>query len=161
MVLAPAGCSLLVFLLSTAPHGVVAADLADQSQSVPPAKERTPETPATEREKALEAARDKLDKHLLEVIDKRRGRPAHASRAGARVRVDDDGRALVDIRARMIGPLARKIERLKGRVVRSSLQYGSLVAWVPLDEIETLATASSILSIDPAPKSITDRIQVR
>ena len=109
---------------------------------------------------ALTPAQRKLDSHLLYEIEVQRGKPRRAIRSGrALVTVDDQGRALVEIRARILTQLGWKIERLRGTVVSASPQYRSMMAWVPLLKLETLASESIVSAIAPAPKSITVRPQ--
>jgi hypothetical protein len=63
------------------------------------------------------------------------------------VTVDGDGRALVEIRARILTQLGRKIERMKGTVVSASPEYRSMIAWVPLLKLEPLAAESIVSAI--------------
>jgi hypothetical protein len=110
----------------------------------------------------LTPAQRKLDSHLLYEIEVRRGKPRRAVRTGlALVTVDDEGRALVEIRARILTQLGWKIERMKGTVVSTSPEYRSMIAWVPLLKLEPLAGESIVSAIAPAPKSITVRPQHR
>jgi len=119
------------------------------------------EQPRTGKERLSEAER-KIDSHVRDEIARRRGhRPRPLSAGLTVVEIDEEGRALVEIRARILTQLQRKIERLKGTVVSSSLDYRSLVAWVPLLKLERLAEEPTVSSIDPAPQSITVRPPIR
>jgi hypothetical protein len=110
----------------------------------------------------LTPAQRKLDSHLRYEIEVQGGKPRRAVRTGlAPVTVDGDGRALVEIRARILTQLGRKIERMKGTVVSASPEYRSMIAWVPLLKLEPLAAESIVSAIAPAPKSITVRPQHR
>jgi hypothetical protein len=115
----------------------------------------------TGKERLSEAER-KIDAHVRDEIARRRGHRSRPLSAGLTVvEIDDEGRALVEIRARILTQLQRKIERLKGTVVSSSPDYRSLVAWVPLLKLEMLAEEPTVSSIDPAPQSITVRPPIR
>ena len=97
----------------------------------------------------------KISARLRAEIDWRRGTAAKPVRVGApAVQLDEHERALVDIRGRIPARLRWKIEALKGTVVSQSLQYRSIVAWVPLRKLETLAQEETVVAIDPAPKSV-------
>lgn len=112
-----------------------------------------PESTVGGADKELTAARRKLDPHLRVAIARRVGSARLPVRAtGGRVRIDDKERALVEIHARILTQLARKIERLNGTVVSSSLDYRSIIAWVPVSKLERLASESTVSAIAPAPK---------
>ena len=106
-------------------------------------------------------SRRKLDSHLLEAIERFRRHNRGASRPGALLSIDREGRALVEIRGRIPTNLARKIARIKGTVVSTSLQYRSVVAWVPLRKLEALADEPTVSAIAPAPKSTTSPTALR
>lgn len=128
----------------------------------PPASGKQPDEQKVPGKKALTPAQRKLDSHLLYEIDVQRGQPRRAVRAGLPlVTLDGEGRALVEIHARILTQLGWKIARLRGTVVSTSPQYRSLIAWVPLLKLETLASESIVSAIAPAPKSITVRPQHR
>jgi hypothetical protein len=166
---------LLAALLLVGPGVVRAAAVPaapiDRDPGQPPAaqdrphpfdKQGTRQDDAQRGKKGLTPAQRKIDSHLREEIASRRGSPGVPARAGRRlVDIDGQGRALVEIRARVLTQLERKIERMKGTVVSSSLEHRSLIAWVPLQKIETLAGESTVSAIAPAPKSITVRPQRR
>jgi len=125
-------------------------------------RDKTPPDKTLGGKDELTPAQRKLDSHLLSEIEVRRGRPRRAVRTGvALVTVDGQGRALVEIRARILTQLGWKIERMKGMVVSTSPQYRSMIAWVPLLKLEPLADESIVSAIAPAPSSITVRPQHR
>ena len=102
----------------------------------------------------LTPAQRKLDPHLRDEIARRVGGARPPLRAtGVRVEIDERKRALVEIRARILTQLARKIERLKGTVVSSSLDDRSMIAWVPVAKLELLADEPTVSAITPAPTS--------
>jgi len=106
----------------------------------------------------LTPAQRKLESHLRAEIARRTGTRRQPVRVGLQiVEIDARDRALVEIRARLLTELGWKVERLKGTIVSSSLAYRSLIAWVPIAKLETLAAESTVSAIVPAPKSITAR----
>jgi hypothetical protein len=105
----------------------------------------------------LTDAERKVDSHLRDEIARRKG-VRQPLRTGLRVvEIDEHDRALVEIRARILSQLGRKIERLKGTIISSSLEHRAMLAWVPLAKLETVAEEATVSSIVPAPKSITVR----
>ena len=96
----------------------------------------------------------KLDPDLRDEIARRVGSAQLPVRVtGRRIEMDGKKRALVEIRARLLTQLARKIERLHGTVVSSSLDYRTMIAWVPVSKLELLAGEPTVSAIAPAPTS--------
>jgi hypothetical protein len=127
--------------------GVACAAAAAQAQGVPDKSKRTP-------------AQRKLDSHLLGEIARRRAHGAHrGGPADPLVRVDHDGRALVEVRAPVTSQLQAKIRRAKGVIVSTSAEYHSILAWVPLLKLEALADDPAVASIVAAPEAMTNRIK--
>lgn len=119
-------------------------------------------TDAPSNKDAPTPAQRKLDSRLRDEIARRSsGVPLPVRAALHRVEIDDKERALVEIRARLLTQLGWRVERLKGTVVSSSLEYRSMVAWVPLAKLEMLAADTTVKAIAPAPKSTNLRSQGR
>lgn len=116
-------------------------------QGVPDKSKRTP-------------AQRKLDSHLLGEIARRQAPGAHADGpADTTVRIDSDGRALVDVRAPVTPELEARIRREKGVIVSTSAPSHSIVAWIPLLKLEALADDPAVVSIVVAPEAVTNRIK--
>lgn len=135
--------------------------LGSQERPVPEPRRGQPKADVDDAADRQARARRKLDSHLLEAIERFRRHNRGASRPGARLSIDRDGRALVEIRGRIPTNLARKIARIKGTVVSTSLQYRSVVAWVPLRKLEALADEPTVSAIAAAPKSTTSPTALR
>jgi hypothetical protein len=73
------------------------------------------------------------------------------------VRIDADGRALVDIRAEVSASLLRTIVHVGGRVVATSAPDRSVIARVPVLRLETLAADPAVRFIEPAAEATTQR----
>lgn len=129
---------LLVFAVSCAASSGAGGRLPDQSS-------RTP-------------AQRKLDSPLLQEIARRQGTPAVApnGRRTSIVQIDQDGRALVDVRAPVTPQLQDTIRALKGTVVSTSARYDSTIAWLPVLQLEALAGDPAIVSIIAATKPLTN-----
>jgi subtilisin-like proprotein convertase family protein len=70
---------------------------------------------------------------------------------------DAKGRVLADVKGDVDAGLQLQIEVAGGEVVRSSSQYKSARAWLPLATLESLAEQASVRSIRPAFAATTDR----
>jgi hypothetical protein len=127
--------------------GAEAACAADLQTSRPSEKEaRTP-------------AQRKINSQLLFEIYRRRG---EAERKGVPpgptdVKIDEAGRALVDVRTEVTPAMEKKIRDLGGVVVSTSSQYNSIIARIPILKLEQLAEDSAIRSIEPAAEAMTNR----
>jgi hypothetical protein len=137
----------LAILLAAAAASAEGACAADFQTSRPSEKEaRTP-------------AQRKINSQLLFEIYRRRG---EAGRKGVPpgptdVKIDDAGRALVDVRAEVTPAIEKKIRDLDGVVISTSSQYQSIIARVPILKLERLAEDPSVRSIEPAAEAITNR----
>src|SRR5258708_3968788 len=105
-------------------------------------------------------AQQKIDSHLLQEIYRRRGQAAEKQIpiGPTGVRIDKSGRALVDVRAPVTPRLEQKIRRIKGIVVSTSVEYLSIVAWVPLMKLESLAEDGTVVAIVPAAEAMTNKV---
>ena len=117
------------------------------SQTVPDKTSRTP-------------AQRKIDSHLLDEIYKRRELAAHKQVPSVEtgIRLDSKGRARVDVRADVTPALLKKVRRLGGVIQSTSVEYRSIVAWVPLLKLEQLAGDPAVSSIQPAAEAATNRL---
>jgi hypothetical protein len=73
------------------------------------------------------------------------------------VRVDADGRALVDVRGDVSASLLRTIVRVGGHIVATSAPDRSVIARVPVLKLETLAADPAVRFIEPAAEATTQR----
>ena len=105
------------------------------------------------------AAQRKIESRLLQVIDARReGKKSPSADASPlSVKLDKQGRALVDIRTEVTAVARRNVTRLGGAIVSTSSEYRSIVAWMPLLTLEQLAGDASVRSIIAAPQATTNR----
>ena len=71
--------------------------------------------------------------------------------------IDADGRVLVDVKGDLGGGLEREIETLNGTVVATSAAYNSVRAWMPLANLEPLASLSYVSAVRPAFQARTNR----
>jgi hypothetical protein len=103
-------------------------------------------------------AQRKIDSQLLYAIYRKRGEAkAKGVPAGEpAVRYDEEGRALITVRARPIGTVVAKIKRLGGTVISQSERYNDIRAAVPLEKLEALAALKEVRAIMPADEAMTN-----
>jgi hypothetical protein len=108
---------------------------------------------------ARTATQRKINSQLLYEIYRHRG---EAKRKGVPpgetgVKIDTRGRALVDVRADVTAGLLARIRARGGTIVSTSREYHSIIARVPLLELERLAANRTVLFIEPAAEAMTVR----
>jgi hypothetical protein len=97
-------------------------------------------------------AQKKIDSQLLyeiyrsRVETKQKGVPPGPTG----VRIDGAGRAFVDVRAEVTPALEKKVRALGGTIQSTSVPYRSVIAWVPLRKLESLAAERAVHAIVPA-----------
>jgi hypothetical protein len=103
-------------------------------------------------------AQQKIDSQVLYEIYRRRG---EADRKGVPpgetgVRIDKQGRALVDVRVGVTPAIERTIRRAGGTIVTTSAAYHSIIAWFPLLKLERLAGNPAVSAVVPAADAMTN-----
>jgi hypothetical protein len=130
---------------------LLSAVLACHTPGTARTAEIDPASQASEKDTRT-AAQKKINSQLLYEIYRRRG---EAERKGippgpTGVRVDEKGRTLIDVRADVTPALEKKVAALSGSIVSTSREYRSIVAWMPLLNIERLAEDAAVRAIEPA-----------
>jgi len=105
------------------------------------------------------AAQQKIDSQLLYAIYQMRG---EATAKGTptepiQLRRDSSGRVLVDLRAPVTRKLLTRVRALKGKIISTSERDDSIVAYLPLSKLESLAQLSEVKFITPAAEATTNR----
>jgi len=105
------------------------------------------------------AAQQKIDSRLLYEIYRARGEAdeKQVPPDPTRVRLDRNGRALVDIRAVVTPALLARLKKMGAAIVSSSSRYHSITARVPLLQLERLAGDAAVRAIAPAADATTVR----
>jgi hypothetical protein len=104
-------------------------------------------------------AQQKINSQVLYEIYRRQGKAAekHIPSGKTLVKLDEKGRALIDVRAEVSPALLKRLASFQSEVVSTSVEYHSIVAWVPLLKIEELAADSAVRAIEMAAQAITGR----
>jgi hypothetical protein len=82
--------------------------------------------------------------------------PPEPASTKPRLRTDDEGRVLVDIRAKVTDKLLACVGEMGGKVVSHSERYNSILAYVALGKLEKLAELPQVKAIRPAAEAITN-----
>ena len=117
------------------------------------AAQRVDTNPNLVRKESLTPAQQKIDSRLFQEIVRRRSRNTQpAAPAPQGIRIDARGRAYVDVRAEVTPALRKKVEAAGGTIVSTSVEYRSIVAWLPLLKLEHLAQDPAVHAISPTPE---------
>ena len=103
-------------------------------------------------------AQQKIDSRLLTEIYRLRGEAGKSAPTGdTGVKIDAKGRAYVDIRVEVTPAMERKIKELGGTIVLTSTEYRSIIAWIPLSQLERIAGDPAVRAIVPPSEAITNK----
>ena len=104
----------------------------------------------------------KLDQHLVLVVKKNRGEPPFDKPTTLEPDVYKfNGRVLVQIEGSVSKELSDQITSLGGQLVAGWGTATTFRVWIPLAQLETLASRSDIKSVSAARPSVTRRISPR
>jgi hypothetical protein len=125
--------------------------------SVARTQERSSPKPAPPEKDARTPAQRKINSQILYEIYRRRG---EAEKKGVPpgptdVRIDKKDRALVDLRANVTTALEKKLRDAGSRIISTSREHRSILAWIPILKIERIAADSSVLAVEPAAEAST------
>jgi hypothetical protein len=138
----------LVAMLSTVVSG----------HAMPPSKGMSQRSVLSEKDSRTPAQR-KINSQLLYEIYRRRGEATQKDVPPGKtgVKIDRRGRALVDVRVEVTPALQKKVGSLGGTIVSMSVEYRSIIAWVPLLKLERLAEDRAVHAIEPRAEATTVR----
>ena len=107
-------------------------------------------TPSEKESRTL--AQKKIDSQILYEIYRLRGEATkkNVPPGPTGVRLDKTGRALVDVRVEVTPALEKLVTTLGGTIQSTSREYRSIIAWVPLKNLERLAGDRAVHAIVPA-----------
>ena len=139
------------WLLAVVLVSMAMAQSGSGGQGVPEAGPNAARATSPCRDKSVRTpAQRKISSQLLCALY-----PPEAKAAKPRLRTDDEGRVLVDIRAIVTDKLVACVSKLGGKVVSHSERYHSILAYVALDKLEKIAGWRQVKAIRPAAEAIT------
>jgi hypothetical protein len=108
---------------------------------------------------ARSPAQQKIESRLLFEIYRKRGQAAakQVPPGPTGVQIDAKGRALVDIRAIVTTALVARVKKSGAVIVSTDVDHHSIVARVPLLQLEQLAGDPAVRAISTAAEAITVR----
>lgn len=114
-------------------------------------------SPRQEKEERTPEQR-KIDSQLLYAIYQMRGEAEAKGVPTEEIPLQRDakGRVLVDVRAPVTKKLLARIKRLGGQIVSSSKDYHSVIAYLSLGKLATLARSKEVTFIGPKAQAITN-----
>lgn len=129
----------------------------DNSQDISESAARQIQALIDEKERRT-PAQQKIDSQLLYTIKMRRGETIAQGVQSLETDVayDDDGRTVVDIRARVTNALLRRLRAQGATILHSDARYESIRALVRLDRIERIAAFREVVFIQSKQEAITN-----
>jgi hypothetical protein len=110
---------------------------------------------AAREKRARTAAQKKLDTQLLYAIKQRRGETRGVPTQPVEIKLDREGRTVVDITARVSAGLISKLGKAGAEVISQSAKYHTIRVRVALDRLEALAEIEEVRYISPVAKAMT------
>ena len=149
--------ALAAFALSAVVCGAPAAPAAPVVTS-PSSSTMALQGAAPSEKESRTLAQRKIASQLLFEIYRRRGEieQKHVPPGETGVKIDADGRAKVDLRADVTPELEKKVSLLGSTILSTSVQYRSIVGWIPLLKLEELAEDPAVRAIVPAAEAMTN-----
>jgi hypothetical protein len=111
--------------------------------------------PIKEKELRNEA-QQKIDSQLLIAIEQMRGRSSATPTEEVKLRRDAKNRVLVDIRVAVSKKILATLKSRGAKVISTSSRDHSIVAYVGLNTIESLAELTEVKFIMPAAEAVTN-----
>jgi hypothetical protein len=107
------------------------------------------------------AAQKKIDSQLLYALKQKRGERRGVPTERINIDLDQKGRALVDITARVSPQVTSQIRKLGGIVISEEPQYHTMRARLALEKLEALAGRTDVSFIGPAAQSMNNRVKTQ
>lgn len=121
-----------------------------------PSQTNAPKPAPSEKDGRTPAQR-KIDSQLLYELYRLRGqsKAKGVPDGPTGVRLDPKHRALVDLRAEVSPALQKRVTDLGATIVSTSVEYRSIIAWMPLSRLEQIAGDPAVHAIVPAAQATT------
>ena len=127
---------------------------AEQDQKISPEAARQIGELAREK-RARTKAQKKIDTQLLYALKQKRGETRGVPVEPVDIKVDADGRTVVEITAKVSAKLVSKLGKAGAEVISKSAKYHTVRVIVALEKIEALAEIEEVRYISPVAKAMT------
>lgn len=107
------------------------------------------------------SAQKKIDSQLLYALKQKRGETRGVPTERINIELDQKGRALVDITAKVSPQLTSQIRKLGGIVISEDQRYHTIRARLALEKLEALAMLRDVSFIAPPAQAMNNRINNR
>jgi len=105
------------------------------------------------------AAQKKIDSQLLYALKQKRGETRGVPTERINIELDQKGRALVDIAAKVSPQVTSQIRKLGGIVISEDERYHTIRARLALEKLEALAGRKDVSFIAPAAQAMNNRVR--
>ena len=106
-------------------------------------------------------AQKKIDSQLLYALKQKRGETRGVPTERIKIELDQKGRALVDITAKVSPQVTSQIRKLGGTVISEDGYYHTIRARLALEKLEALAALKDVSFIAPFAQSMNNRVNNR
>jgi hypothetical protein len=106
-------------------------------------------------------AQKKIDSQLLYALKQKRGETRGVPTERIIIELDQKGRALVDITAKVSPQVTSQIRKLGGIVISEDGRYHTIRARLALEKLEALATLKDVSFIAPPAQAMNNRVNNR
>jgi hypothetical protein len=106
-------------------------------------------------------AQKKIDSQLLYALKQQRGETRGVPTERINIELDQKGRALVDITAKVSPQVTSQIRKLGGFVISEDGRYHTIRARLALEKLEALATLKDVSFIAPPAQAMNNRVNNR
>lgn len=131
---------------------LVAVCLCACHQGLTAAPVTSVQRPTLSEKESRTPAQRKIDSQILYELYRLRGeaQQKNVPPGPTIVRIDQVERALVDVRVEVTPAMEKKVKSLGGTIQSTSVEYRSIIAWIPLKKLERLAEDRAVRAIVPA-----------
>ena len=110
----------------------------------------------TKEKESRTTAQQKIDSQLLVAIEQQRGRKPDTPLEEVKLRRDSKNRVLVDVRVPITKKVLTAIKNHGAKVISTSARDHSIIAYIALNKIESVAELKEVKFIMPAAEAMTN-----
>ena len=114
------------------------------------------ETIQTKEKESRTTAQQKIDSQLLVAIEQQSGRKSETPLEEVKLRRDSKNRVLVDVRVPVTKKVLTALKNQGAKIISSSASDHSIIAYIALNRIETVAELKEVKFIMPAAEATTN-----